>query len=248
MKKEKIERLNGGRDEIFKIDNIVKRPAGRWTASTQKLLYYLHKKVFHKVPKPLGFDEKVEKVTFIKGKVCNYPLDEQAASLESLISAAKLLREYHNASEGFDYTKENWMLPVKEPVEVICHGDFAPYNVPIINKQAVGIIDFDTAHPAPRLWDIAYAVYRWAPLMLPENFDSFGSLKEQTYRTQIFCDSYGLSVEERKALMSMIVERLEALIFFMQKNRNKLNFSRDLKEGHHLKYLRDIQYIKAHFM
>ena len=84
-----------------------------------------------------------------------------------MVSAAKLLRTYHDATESFitpETFKLSWMLPVKEPAEVIVHGDFAPYNVALKGNRAVGIIDFDTAHPAPRLWDIAYAVYRWLGL------------------------------------------------------------------------------------
>jgi len=28
----------------------------------------------------------------------------------------------------------------------------------------VALIDFDTAHPGPRIWDVAYAAYRFVPL------------------------------------------------------------------------------------
>ncbi|MGI4776165.1 MAG: phosphotransferase [Janthinobacterium lividum] len=32
----------------------------------------------------------------------------------------------------------------------MCHGDFAPHNVVYSKDQAIGIIDFDVCHPAPR--------------------------------------------------------------------------------------------------
>lgn len=63
------------------------------------------------------------------------------------------------------------MLPARSPAEVICHGDIAPYNSAVRDGRVIGFIDFDTAHPAPRLGDVAYAVYRYAPLHAPENPD-----------------------------------------------------------------------------
>ncbi|WP_405867085.1 phosphotransferase [Streptomyces sp. NBC_01515] len=44
------------------------------------------------------------------------------------------------------------------PVEVICHGDFAPYNCVFTGEGAVGLIDFDAARPGPRAWDLALHV------------------------------------------------------------------------------------------
>jgi aminoglycoside phosphotransferase (APT) family kinase protein len=64
-----------------------------------------------------------------------------------------------------------------DPIEVMCHGDFAPYNVTIVDGEAFGIIDFDTLHPGPKMWDIAYAVYRWVPFTNPANPDGCFSLE-----------------------------------------------------------------------
>ena len=36
------------------------------------------------------------------------------------------------------------MLPKQLPVEVMCHGDFAPYNITFVDGCVHGIIDFDT--------------------------------------------------------------------------------------------------------
>ncbi|MFJ9374801.1 phosphotransferase [Streptomyces sp. NPDC101455] len=46
------------------------------------------------------------------------------------------------------------------PVEVICHGDFAPDNCVFTGEGAVGIVDFDAARPGPgpRAWDLALHV------------------------------------------------------------------------------------------
>ena len=40
-----------------------------------------------------------------------------------------MLRELHDATGGFDRAGRVWALPAREPAEVICHNDFAPYNL-----------------------------------------------------------------------------------------------------------------------
>ena len=53
---------------------------------------------------------------------------------------------------------------MRAPVEVICHNDFATYNLVFDGENVVGVIDWDFASPGPRLWDIAYLAYRIVPL------------------------------------------------------------------------------------
>jgi len=62
------------------------------------------------------------------------------------------------------------------------HGDADPDNCVVKDGLPVGFIDFDAAHPGPRIWDVAYAVYRFAPLPGPENPESFGTPREQGRR------------------------------------------------------------------
>jgi thiamine kinase-like enzyme len=44
---------------------------------------------------------------------------------------------------------------------VICHNDFAPYNLVFTDWRPHAIIDFDTAGPRPRAWN---RVLRGLPL------------------------------------------------------------------------------------
>ena len=55
-------------------------------------------------------------------------------------------------------------MPGDLPAEVVCHNDFAPYNVVFDDGGPVGVIDWETAAPGARVWDVAYAAYRWVPL------------------------------------------------------------------------------------
>jgi hypothetical protein len=246
-----MEQLHGGRpNQILRDGNAVRRPAGFWSPTIHALLTHVHQTGFHRAPQPLGYDDDGnELLTFIPGEVSNYPLSANAASKQALTSAAVLLRGWHDATVSFlagESADYKWYLPPREPFEVICHGDFAPYNVVLQGNTASAIIDFDTAHPAPRVWDIAYALYRWAPLMRPDNLDGFGTLSEQGARARRFCDSYGLSKVQRTHLIDVVIERLQTLVDFMQTEADAGNvaFQANLADGHHLGYLADIAYLR----
>ena len=244
--------ITNSSSHIIMKGDMVHRPSGFWTNQIHKFLNYLHEHDFSCVPKPHGFDEAGnEVVSLMPGEVSNYPLTITASSEKTLVSVAKLLRKYHDVSQGFlkcgKVDDTMWYLPLQEPREVVCHGDFAPYNVVLNGEKAVSIIDFDTCHPGPREWDLAYAIYRWAPIKSQTNVDSFGSLEEQVKRAHIFCNEYGLTSEKRKNLPNVMIRRLEALISFIyqQDKQNNPIYQRHIKDKHHLLYLGDIEYIKS---
>lgn len=245
--------LKGGRaNQIFKQGDAVSRPSGPWSGAVHKLLVHLHQSGFTAAPRPLGFDDHGnELVSFVEGTVHNDLSGSEARSAGALVSAANLLRRYHDATVSF-LTPETiglpWMLPAQEPFEVLCHGDYAPYNVTQQEGKVVGIIDFDTAHPAPRLWDVAYAVYRWAPLSGPQNDESFGMLQDKIGRAKLFCDAYQLGLTDRKNLPEMTIKRLQALVDHMHKQAAAGNetFASHIRDGHDQLYVGDIEFIKTH--
>ena len=202
------------------------------------------------MPEVVGFDELGnELLTFIPGEVGNYPLSGSIRSERALVSAAKLLRQLHDCSVNFIPKRmTGWMLPAREPVEVICHGDFAPYNCVFNKDEAIGIIDFDTAHPGSRRWDLAYALYRFAPMTSPTNGDGFGSLRGQLHRARLFCDSYGLPSEGRPALPACVIYRLRTLIEFIRSQalRGDSGCQKNVEAGHIEKYEGDINYLELH--
>jgi thiamine kinase-like enzyme len=240
-------------DQIVRIGHKVHRPIGPWTPQVHLFLQYLRKKGFLQTPEVFGFDKKGREVlSFLEGEVYNDPLAEVVRSTEVLVSTAQLLRNYHDATQGFlqekTFNKKGWQFDAREPMEVICHADFAPYNIVLKEDKAVGIIDFDTSHPGSRLWDISYALYRWAPLMNPGNPDRWGALDDQIKRAKLFCDAYGLAKDQRQSLGEMIVKRLEVLVDFMitQAQQGHEGYQSNLEAGHHFLYLADLEYIKDH--
>ncbi len=246
-----MEVLSGGRDDaIFKQNDTVIRPLSAHSEAVHRLLTHLHQEGFTSCPQFISSDGKNEILSFVEGETYNYPLRGAIASDEALMSAALLLRQFHDASATFlqsDHAQQHWMLPSREPAEVVCHGDFAPYNVALKGQTVVGVFDFDTAHPAPRLWDIAYAVYCWAPFKT-HHIDKLGSLDQQIARAKMFLDAYGVSEQERVSLVSTMVQRLHALVTFMVREAEDGDpgFQMSLSEGHHVAYLNDIEYLKLH--
>ncbi|NKK69582.1 phosphotransferase [Rhizobium leguminosarum bv. viciae] len=244
--------LEGGRTgQIWLDGNTVIRPSGAWTPTVHRFLRHLRNRGFPGVPDPIEITGNQEVVSYVSGRVCEDLSDQFVGSERMLLSAAKLLREFHSASQGFlesDREIQTWMLPPREPCEIVCHGDYAPYNVATAGHAAVGIIDFDAAHPAPRIWDLAYSVYRWAPLSNPVNSHLAFSLDEQLRRAELFCTAYGATVEERLQLPEMICRRLEALVDFMlaSASAGEATFAEDVATGDARLYLSDTDYVQSH--
>jgi Ser/Thr protein kinase RdoA (MazF antagonist) len=129
-----------------------------------------------------------------------------------LDDAARLLRRLHEASLPLAGVTDGWRSPVREPAEVVCHNDFAPYNLVFADGLLVGVIDFDYCSPGPRLWDLAYLAYRLAPLTGTLDTEPF-TASERAGRVQRLLTAYGsdATVEE---LLALVVRRLEDLADF----------------------------------
>ncbi len=142
------------------------------------------------IPIVLAVDEYSERLSFIEGVTTDFPLAGGFAEETALTTAARLLRRLHDASASFvshyNVRRMSWMLPTLEQVELICHGDFAPYNCAFKHNEVVGIFDFDTCHPAPRIWDLAYSVYCWSPLKSNAQECCAKTLDEQLHRAEYF--------------------------------------------------------------
>ncbi len=235
-------------EEPFRQDDLIVRPVRPWTPGVHALLASLPLHGFDAAPKPDGFDDVWERVTYLPGATGDLGDCAEMRSKQILQSAARLLRRYHHSSALVlrDLTVAwPWQLPPRLPSEVICHGDFAPYNVVLNDGEVIGIIDFEAAHPGPRIWDLVYAVYRWAPLSSSVAVEGLDSLATQIQRARLFVDAYGLPVSERSSLPAGIIERLEALLAFMEREaaRGIERYRRNLQDGHDRIYREDIAYI-----
>jgi hypothetical protein len=188
------EQLAGGNvGQTTRRGDRVFRTAGPWTPGVQRLMAHLRASGLDWVPEPLGLDDRGrEVVAFIPGDVPGYPMPDWVWAEATLTDAARMLRQMHDATAGYDDPDATWRQPEREPAEVICHNDFAPYNMVFENGHIIGVIDFDMASPGSRLWDLAYLAYRLVPLTAATNPDD-GPFDEATRRSRLdaLTEAYG---------------------------------------------------------
>lgn len=238
-------------ERITRADDRVHRPAGPWTQTVHRLLAHLHEEGFVGAPEPIELGDTLETVSFVPGHAGEYPWTSDVAGEAALVTTARLLRHYHDAAATFprDDARDVWSQAARLPVETIVHGDFAPYNCVYDGIAAVGLIDFDTAHPGPRVWDVASAVYRFAPFTTGVVEGSTApSLDERLDRAAEFCRAYDLDARSRGVLVETITASLVALVTTIETEAAAGNpkFVSDLAHGHAELYRADVAYIEQH--
>jgi Ser/Thr protein kinase RdoA (MazF antagonist) len=230
------------------MEDTVRRATGPWSPAVHGLLRYLERRDFDGAPRFLGLDDRGREVlTFITGVVGNYPLPFDAWSDETLVHAARLMRRYHDATVG--YAPPNgavWQLQAPPGShEVIYHNDFASYNLVFTDWRPHAIIDFDTAGPGPRVWDVSYAAYRFVPLSSKEHSHSLGLTApvDTNLRLCVFCDTYGLTARQSRALPEIVEIRLKTLCTFIERSAaaGDSGIERVIEEGPLALYQRDIE-------
>ena len=102
-------------------------------------------------------------------------------------------------------------------------------------------IDFDTAHPGPRVWDAAYTAYRFVPLT------AGGDVRAQAARLRAFLDGYGDGLGDPARVLATAAERLRALVAHLRQRATAGDeaFRGHLAAGHDRLYLADTAHIEA---
>ncbi len=204
--------LHGGNtnESVVRKGMTVRRQQHRCSDSVHELLDHLRRQGYRYSPAFLGIDELGREILeFIPADTGAFGYVWQSDSI--LQAIAHMLREYHQATAGFDFTACEWLYsyPDSSRHEVVCHNDFAPYNMLFKDRQPVAIIDFDLAGPGPRLRDLAYAAYWCVPL-------SFNSAELRGYtqsdisagsrRLRAFCQAY--NTKDYQQLFDLVAEVL----------------------------------------
>jgi len=112
---------------------------------------------------------------------------------------ARLLRTYHDAIRAYrpspDATWANGAEGGPGDGQVLCHGDFAPWNLVWRDGEAVGIFDWDFVVPAEPLFDVYYAMDWTVPFRDDEtcrDFHHFDETPDRAHRVRVFLSAYGL--------------------------------------------------------
>ncbi len=242
--------LGGNMTSVVKVGDTVRRASGPWTPAVHALLGHIRRRGFDRAPQALGIDEQGrEIISLLPGSVAAYPLPEHVLTDRTLVAVAGLLRAYHDATVDFvPPVDANWQWPAHEPVEVLCHNDFGPYNLMFEGNRLSGVIDFDTASPGARVWDLGYTAYRFVPLTDPGNPDvPYPGVAEQRRRLALFAESYGVAAITPGDVVATAIRRLRELVdFIVIQARNGDPAQRKvLDRGDTLIYERDIAYLEA---
>jgi hypothetical protein len=196
----------------------VHRPAGWWTPTVHALLAHLHDVGFDRVPRPLGIVDGREVLSYVAGD--SGPDGWLRVVPEAGLRAfARLLRDFHEATRGFVPPEDaRWAFPAA-PSDVICHGDFAPWNAAWDGLAPVGLFDFDFAGPAAPLRDVAYALEYVAPFRSDETalrWHGFRVPPDRARRIEVFASAYGLT--DVDGLVDAVIDRqrltIEQMVVF----------------------------------
>ncbi|ADE68701.1 Phosphotransferase enzyme family protein [Bacillus megaterium] len=134
--------LTGGNvSNVYRSGDTVRRELKSDSHKFHKLLKHLENKGFSYAPKFLGIDEKGREVlSFIEGEAGNYPLKKYMWSDDVLIEIGKMLRLYHDSVSDFSFD-DSWKAidNTPKPFEILCHNDFAIYNIIFKHERPVRI-------------------------------------------------------------------------------------------------------------
>ena len=206
--------LGGNLNSAVRVGDTVRRTTGAWTPAVHALLRHLEARRFP-APRVRGIDEQGREILeFIPGEAHSGTIEtlpERFTADAQLISAAKLLRRYHDSVKSFKPPADaRWRMVSPTAAEVICHNDWSPWNALFQEGRFALMLDWDLAGPGTRVWDVANGAYSWAPLA-----SGLGpSIDEQARRLRLFLDSYGL--KDRKAVLPTLRVRVQHVAQFIR--------------------------------
>jgi hypothetical protein len=171
--------------DVVRVGDTVRRPARPSSELVRDVLQRLERAGFDGAPRWLGVDERrrdvlgwIEGDTFTdRTRLHPYigdPRGRVTFSSEQVAAAMRLLRRYHDALGD----------------DVVCHGDFGPWNLVWRDGRPVGVIDFDAVHRGGASEDVAYALRTFIGHgLVPE------PAPELVRRTHVALDAYGLTFD-----------------------------------------------------
>lgn len=180
-------------------DDTVTRPAGPQSRTVHAFLRHLREQGLDCVPEPLTLDGETETLRLIPGESGGDGWRHQHDE-HGLRSAARLLRRVHDASTGWVPPDDAVFdaPPTATGGDVLVHGDPGPWNFVWRDGEAVGLIDWDFLHPAPRLDDVAYALLWFAPMRDDASaleWHHFPQVPDRRGRIEAFLDAYGMPAD-----------------------------------------------------
>ena len=192
-----------------RVGQTVRRTSYPWSPTVLDLLRHLEREGFAGAPRARGFDDQGREIlTYIEGEVGRGEgfIPDQGGRFDLrtpdfvwrddvLVHLGALIRSYHDAAATFPWAGREWCFEARQPVETICHNELFPQNTVFQAGVPVALIDWDTAAPGPRAWDLGAVAWRWVPFWRDEKCRAHGlptGVAEKARRFHLLLDAYDL--------------------------------------------------------
>ncbi|QEW04333.1 phosphotransferase [Microbacterium lushaniae] len=208
-----IEELQGGVanfGQVIRVGPHVRRPLPPNAATLHALLRYLRTHSRVEAPVPVAIDGSVEVVEYLVGDVALSPRPSWAGTEGALVSVARLLRMFHDATVAWRIpANATWSSALADPAggPVVCHNDVCIENVVFRRGKASALLDFDFAAPGRRVWDVAQTARYWVPITNPDHpaAASLG-VRDPIGRLRQFVNAYGLDSDDRREFVGVLLD------------------------------------------
>lgn len=233
----------------------VRRVGRSWSSDVLELLRHVEGR--GGAPRALGFDDRGREVLSYVDGAAGVDLPEGGPVPEDhwvwrddvLVRLGALVRGYHDAAATFPWNGRKWQVPVREPVETVCHNDLKPGNVIFRDGLPVALIDWESAGPGPRAWDLGYAAWYWVPFWSEERSRAAGlptGIADKARRYRLLLAGYGVEPDvgdlrtgiER---MRQYLEHLRGLVAAGSEWEVRM-----ARLGHHDELAREIEWVAEH--
>jgi hypothetical protein len=231
MNEPEVPLAGGSHSAVVRVGATVRRGSRAVSATVLELLRHLERKGFEGAPRALGFDDQGREVlSYIEGEVgygdhfiadeggrFDRRLPDYVWHDDVLTHLGALIRGFHDAAATFPWAGRNWSFEPRAPVETICHHELFPSNTVFRSGRPVAFIDWDTAAPGPRVWDLGLAAWRWVPFARDEKCRAIGipsGVADKARRLRLLLDAYG--VEPDVAIVRAGVERMEEILRYIR--------------------------------
>jgi hypothetical protein len=219
------EPLSGGNTTVVvRVGDTVRRPVGPWTPAVHDLLNHLAAVGFTGSPHVLGIDDADrEMLEFVPGEVGSLsaaqPLPAWFRTAESCWSIGRWIRDFQSAQAGLVVDPARpWRRAAGTSLradQVIVHHDVSPYNTVRRQDGSLVVLDWDFARPGDPIEDLAWAAWRWVPLMAGRQWHAEYGIRadegvRQRQQGHLFAllDGYGPSKRQRRLLADAIAEQM----------------------------------------
>jgi thiamine kinase-like enzyme len=198
---DKQELLDGGwgkDSKPVKVGNTVHRQPSEQSSYVHQVLQFLEHANFGWAPRFLGIDEQGREVlSFIDGYVPHgQEVPQQTWSLETMQDIFAHIRQLHDLTSVSGLANGH---------ECICHGDLSYANTVYRDGKAIAFIDWDWAHPGPRIDDVAYGILEYLSI---GELESGGGPEERAQLARALAYTYGLDASQRGRVPARMLDLL----------------------------------------